>query len=215
METATLILSIAAIAVSVFAIVISWILYNKSDVLNKEMRDFVVEIKTITGKMYTDFFGLHKQSYEKLLLQGIGEPKGLADDKIVTDIIENVSNKVEEKFLIEIERIKTGENVRDDEVNRLKADLENIIKKIPEQVDESKKTKMNLIKSEIIKVVRDNKGITPSRLINYGSLDAKYITDYIMQSLIELIREGYIISKNGAGQTIGFDEPMLITNKKS
>lgn len=196
METVMLILGIVAIAISVFAIAISWILYDKSDKLNKEMRDFLIEIRTVTGKMYTDSFGLVKQSYEKFISQGIGEPKGLADDKIVTEIIDNVSNKVEEKFLIELERIKIGENVRDDEVDRLKAELENIIKKIPAQVDRSKKAISNKVENWIYETIKSNPG---QKLYDIVQKSAQQGLDSnsVVEIFFEMLAKKKIISTSG------------------
>lgn len=214
MEFVTLILGIVAIAISVFAIAISWILYNKSDKLNKEMRDFLIEIRTVTGKMYTDSFGLVKESYEKFISQGIGESRALADDKIVTDIIDNVSNKVEEKFIKELERIKTGEKVRDDELDRLKSELEGIIKKIPARVDESKKAIMNDLKLEIIDIVEENTGIPPSQIMGYESLVSKYGKNTIMEAVVELVSEEYLVGIKGVRQSVDFYEPMKVTGKR-
>ena len=150
METITLILGVVAIALSIFAIIASWILYNKSDSLNKEVRDFVIEIRTVTGKMYSDSFGLVKKSYERFISHGIGETRAFMDDKFVREIIEDVSNKVEGKLLQEFERLKTGEKDADGKIDKLRTEIEDTIKEIPVLVDELKKARLHTIKIDII-----------------------------------------------------------------
>lgn len=191
METAMLILSILAMAVSVSAIVFSWVLYNKSDNLYKEMRDFILEIKTITAKLYPDTFGLLKFAVEKSLSQRLHEDSKLVDDKSVNEIITRALNEVDEKLSSEIERLESGEKLREEEIGKLKKEVKKIVARIPKEFDHIKVAQIQMASGAIERILETQPGLQNEALVEHSSLEI-YDTSTIINAYIGLVRTGKI-----------------------
>jgi hypothetical protein len=177
-NTISIVLGIVSIAISLSAIGISWLLYTKSDSLNKEMLKFLSEIKTYTSSLYADSFGLVKKSYEKFIDNGFGTRNGYDLDNVVKDIANDVAKKVEEKLSKELSKIASGDKLRGDEINRLKSDVQNLIKKIPSEVAQSKGERASLLERRIAELIENSPGLTASQIVYDKSLCGDFDNDW-------------------------------------
>jgi hypothetical protein len=212
MDTAGLILSIVSIVISGSAIAISWLLYTKSDSLNKEMLKFVTEIKTLTSSLYSDSFGLVKQSYEKLIAQNLSETDGNFADKTVQEIVDKAALKIEEKFSKEIERVESGEKIREGEINRLRKELKEIVEKIPSEVDKSKKSKSDKISEFILQTIESNPGVTWGNLYKIVQ-ETGFESQSISGPLWKMIIDGTIISSSKSKNVLAFEDKLFLAKR--
>jgi|WetSurMetagenome_2_1015567.scaffolds.fasta_scaffold454799_2 hypothetical protein len=205
MESASFILSIISIVISASAIAISWMLYNKSDALYKEMRDFVVEIRTVTSKLYTDSFGLVKQSYERMIAQGVFGDGKLADDKTMQDTIAKAVHEIEGKFSSELSHLKSGDNLRKSEIEKLKSDLRKIVEEIPAKVDKSKKSIRDIVAEKVLQILKLKRGLTLEEITN-DSIFNDTEKPLVSLAIFNLKEKGVLITDNPNVNSIRADE---------
>lgn len=209
-----LILTFGAIAISVSAIAISWILYNKSDNLNKETRDFVVEIRAVTGKMYKDSFGLVKRSFEKLISQGVDNDNRLIDLKTVQEIVEKTVSKFNGKFSEKISEKDLADNQLMKTLRTAAEELERSLKGLPKNIESATETKSEVAEKFVLDKITENPGITVAQLISQG-LRVGIMDYYIVRALASLEIRGLIKPQTTVGESYNDrDSFILVKNGK-
>jgi len=185
MDTATLILSIAAIALSIFTIVISWVLFNKSDKLNKEMMTFIVEIKTLTRSIHKDSFGLLKRFVEKSTSQESEEGNKLISLKTVQEIVEKTVLEFKGKFSGKIDERELADNQLMKTLRTAAEELEKTLKSMPKNIESAAETMAEVAEKFVLDKITKNPGITVAQLISQG-LRVGIMDYYIVRALAGL-----------------------------
>jgi hypothetical protein len=205
-NTINIVLGIVSILVSFSAIGISWLLYSKSDSLNKEMLKFITEIKTITNSLYTDLFELIKEPIQKIMTGDLQISYASDSNSAIVEISNEAAKKVDERLTNELENIANGDKMRGNELEQLKLEVQELIQKIPAKVTSLQEEKENAIELKIMDYVAQNEGVKLSIVINIISRELNMPVHMVKDAAVRLYFKGRLCTKRDNEKTFSLND---------